>query len=267
MIKTVCCALVFLYFSAGLCETGKSVNSEDDSFEAHLANMQIDRTKYKIPEIVLGAKNAKNTLVLYSSFSCAHCRKFHLQELRPFIKKYVDTGKAKLILRYYIDDAASFEASSFVVHLSGGDDKIAYKLMETIFDQQNAWRAASDQPKFLRDLLADKMNELRPKSVEYYRRQEEECLDVSADVGKTVGARVMLGQKDADQMGILSIPCMIFNGTFDEHNSIVNASCQHRLTAEAEDIPHGYCHQGSLSAEAIWKILNGEVKKIKAAKH
>lgn len=267
MKNVFCFLLIITSFSNVICGTEPVINSDDDSFEAHLANMQIDKKKYKIPEIVLGSKNAKYTMVLYSSFSCDHCRKFHLKELRPFIKKYVDTGKVRLMLRYYIDDIASFEASAFVVHLSNSNDKIAYKLMETIFDQQNAWRTSTDQPKFLRDLLARKMQELYPKSFEYYRQQEELCLDISTETGKTVGARVMLGQKEADRMGILSIPCMIFNGTFDKYRCITNAACHNRLPEDkSENISNGYCYQGNLSAETMWKIVSGEMKKMKLGK-
>lgn len=266
-MRVVACFTMLLFFSGVTCEiknnaVRKNVEENADSFEDHISRMNIDKKKYQIPEIVLGNINAKYNVVVYSSFSCDHCQKFHLTELRNFIKTYVDTGKVKIIFRYFIDDIASFEASAFIVHLSGGDNKIAFQLMEKVFEQQNNWRVAEDQPKFLRQLLAETMHQIRPnKNVDFYLKEEERSLDVRTDLGKTIGGRVILGQKEADKMRIMSTPCLIFNGKFDEYKRITNATCVRKVNNnEPLKIGPGYCHQGILTCDTIWQFCSGIYK-------
>lgn len=271
-MRIAACFAIIVCFSDALCGTVKKIaknNSEEnskvdsDSFENHISRMQIDKKKYKIPEIVLGNSKAKYNLVIYSSFSCDHCRKFHITELHKFIKKYVDTGKVKLIFRYFIDDIASFEASVFIVHLSADDDKIAFRLMETVFEQQDNWRKAKNQPLFLRQLLAKTMQKICPKSLSYYLQQMELCLDVRTDLGKSVGGRVILGQKEADKMGVMSTPCLIFNGIFDKYNCLTNASCRSNPNKnEPLRIKAGYCHQGVLNCDTMWQFCSQNFDKI-----
>lgn len=262
-MKILAYFVMLLCFFDVKCDTSKktdraSAEKNGDSFEKHISRMQIDKKKYKIPEIILGKSDAKYNMIVYSSFSCDHCRKFHMTELRQFIKKYVDTGKVKLIFRYFIDDIASFEASAFIVHLSGDDDKIAFRLMETVFEQQDNWRASKNQPMFLRKLLAETMQKICPRSVEYYLQQEELCLDVKTDLGKNIGGRIILGQKEADKMRIMSTPCLIFNGSFDEYRCITNASCYRKIGKnEPIRIEQGYCHQGILTCETMWNFCSG----------
>lgn len=50
-------------------------------------------------DVVMGQASAPVTLIEYASLTCSHCRDFHLKTL-PNIKKYwLDSGKAKYILR------------------------------------------------------------------------------------------------------------------------------------------------------------------------
>jgi len=220
------------------CFTSKADDAE--SCEDRLMQMQIDEQQYKIPEIILGNKNAKYALIVYSSFTCDHCRQFHQKELKNFIEQYVDTGKVKLILRYYVDDGASFDASVFVIYFSKGDHKLAFYLMEKIFDQQKNWRKAKDQPMFIKKLIATEMHKIHPNvSIEEYIQQAEKILDMLQEPGKSIGASLMLSLQQTEKMRITSMPCMIFT---DKINS------QKPLTKEQH-------HEGSLSPNKIWEKL------------
>ncbi len=59
-----------------------------------------------LPDIIIGKADAPVTIVEYASMTCSHCRDFH-SETYPKIKAdYLDTGKAKLILREFPFDPA-----------------------------------------------------------------------------------------------------------------------------------------------------------------
>lgn len=48
---------------------------------------------------VLGQADAPVTIIEYASFTCSHCATFATQVLPELKKRYIDTGKAKLIFR------------------------------------------------------------------------------------------------------------------------------------------------------------------------
>ena len=48
---------------------------------------------------VLGIENAPIIIEEYASMSCGHCASFHIQTLPEIKKKYIDTGRAKLLFR------------------------------------------------------------------------------------------------------------------------------------------------------------------------
>ncbi|KAB2850088.1 MAG: DsbA family protein [Hyphomicrobiaceae bacterium] len=52
-----------------------------------------------LPDITLGDDKAKVTIVEYASLTCPHCAAFHSGTLPELKKKYIDTGKVRLILR------------------------------------------------------------------------------------------------------------------------------------------------------------------------
>lgn len=48
---------------------------------------------------VLGRADAPVTIIEYASFTCSHCATFSTQVLPELKKRYIDTGKAKLVFR------------------------------------------------------------------------------------------------------------------------------------------------------------------------
>ncbi|MEX6504861.1 DsbA family protein [Jiella sp. M17.18] len=90
-----------------------------------------------LPDVVIGKADAPVTIVEYASMTCPHCADFH-SETYPVIKKeFIDTGKAKLILREFPFDPRALAA--FMLARCTGSDQRRTAMVDVLFDQQNEW--------------------------------------------------------------------------------------------------------------------------------
>jgi protein-disulfide isomerase len=94
-----------------------------------------------LPDIVEGDPKAPVTIVEYASMTCTHCAAFH-HDVYPALKKnYIDTGKAKFILREFpLDPLAT---AAFMLAREMGDKRDA--VVDLLFTQQKNW-AFVDKP-------------------------------------------------------------------------------------------------------------------------
>ncbi len=60
---------------------------------------------------VVGSATAPNTVVMSTSFGCAHCAAFMLQTFPELKRKHLDTGVARFIFREFPLDAGSVSAT------------------------------------------------------------------------------------------------------------------------------------------------------------
>jgi protein-disulfide isomerase len=89
-----------------------------------------------LPDIVEGSPSAAITIIEYASMTCSHCAEFH-EETWPLLKaKYVDSGKAKFILREFPLDPLA--AAGFMLARCAGPDK-RDAMIDRLFAQQNNW--------------------------------------------------------------------------------------------------------------------------------
>ncbi len=65
----------------------------------------------ELPDNVMGKDDASYTIVEYSSMTCPHCARFHKDVLPEIKKKYIDTGKARYIVREFPLDNVAAAAS------------------------------------------------------------------------------------------------------------------------------------------------------------
>jgi protein-disulfide isomerase len=93
-----------------------------------------------LPDQVLGNADAPVTIVEYASMTCPHCAAFHATTLPEIKTKYIDTGKAKLILREFPFDPRA-EAAFMLSRCS--NDKY-YAMADVLFKQQSNWARAED---------------------------------------------------------------------------------------------------------------------------
>nr|WP_319399845.1 thioredoxin domain-containing protein [uncultured Carboxylicivirga sp.] len=68
-------------------------------------------------DIVLGNREAKNTVIMFFDYNCRYCRKFMNTVYPDFKKTYLDTGNTKLVLRLTCspNDSIAIQAYQTVV--------------------------------------------------------------------------------------------------------------------------------------------------------
>ena len=89
-----------------------------------------------LEDMVLGKADALVTVIEYASMTCGHCAAFHANTYPEFKKRYVDTGKARYILREFPLDPLA--AGAFMLARCAGKDRY-FPLVETLFQQQRQW--------------------------------------------------------------------------------------------------------------------------------
>ena len=90
---------------------------------------------------VLGKADAPITIVEYASLSCPHCAHFATEVLPKLREKWIDSGKAKLILRDYPLDELALRAEMLA---RCAPPERYYPLIETFFETQDKWVVAKD---------------------------------------------------------------------------------------------------------------------------
>lgn len=99
---------------------------------------------------IMGDVNAKVTIVEYASMTCPHCRSFHENILPQIKEKYVDTGKAKYILRPFPFDGDRRGEAAFMLAKCAPNNAY-YAMVDALFDTQSVWAGKGNPvPEFLR---------------------------------------------------------------------------------------------------------------------
>ena len=127
---------------------------EDDTFYGSLVKLEIPDS-YKLKEVVIGSESAPVKFIVYSSFTCNHCRKFAMEILPKFKEKYIDTGKVKVYLRNYLDDVAALEASILVRCVGEDKGETILKMYRKIFENQKDWMRSNEPREFLKKIFID----------------------------------------------------------------------------------------------------------------
>ena len=96
----------------------------------------------ELPDNVLGKPDAPFTIVEYSSMTCPHCAAFHKDVLPKLKEKYIDTGKAKYIVREFpLDNVA---AAAFMLGRCVDQAKY-FDFIDLLYANQEEW-AFKDNP-------------------------------------------------------------------------------------------------------------------------
>ena len=146
---------------------------------------------------VLGNPNAPITIVEYASMTCPHCAHFAADVLPGLKEKWIDSGKAKLVLRDFPLDEPALRAA-MIARCAPPDRYYAY--VDTFFAAQDKWVMARDY----REALA-RLVKLGGMSKDEF----DNCLKNTALENKIVQER-LVASKEFD---VNSTPTFFINGT------------------------------------------------------
>ena len=90
---------------------------------------------------VMGKADAPNIIIDYFSLTCPHCANFNAAVLPAMRKEWIDTGKAKLIMRHFPSDGIATHAS--LLAECAGPVKF-YDMVDALFRAQIDWLTAAD---------------------------------------------------------------------------------------------------------------------------
>jgi protein-disulfide isomerase len=148
-----------------------------------------------LPDVVEGQANAPVTVVEYASMTCSHCAAFATKVYPTLKSKYIDTGKAKLILREFpLDPLAT---AGFMLARCSGDKREA--MIELLFAQQKNW-AFVDKP------LDGLLNVVKQTGMT--QETFERCLKDQALYDKIN----MVRDRGAEKFGVNATPTFFING-------------------------------------------------------
>lgn len=98
-------------------------------------------TEDALADKVMGEADAPIEIIAYESMTCPHCASFHQSTWRDIKEKYIDTGKARFILRDFPFDAVGLRAAMMARCIG---DKRYYGVVEILFKSQAQWARAED---------------------------------------------------------------------------------------------------------------------------
>jgi protein-disulfide isomerase len=145
---------------------------------------------------VLGKTDAPITIIEYASLTCPHCAHFTVDVLPKLKEKWIDTGKAKLVLRDFPLDEPALRAA--MVARCAAPDKF-YPLVDTFFSQQEQWVTARDYRAALEKLA--KLGGIGDK-------QFKACSEDKKLEDQVAQSRLTAAQ----QLGVNSTPSFFING-------------------------------------------------------
>jgi len=148
---------------------------------------------------VLGDANAPITVIEYASLTCSHCAHFHTQVLPEIKKKWIDTGKVKLVYRDFPLDRVALQAAQVARCVP---TERYYAFLEVLFRQQEQWTAGRDPA-----VMIDRVKQFAALAG-LPRERANACVDDQAMQMKIVGA-AQAGERDHKVSGT---PTFIING-------------------------------------------------------
>jgi len=153
---------------------------------------------------VLGKADAPITIVEYASLSCSHCARFADAVLPKLKEKWIDTGKAKLILRDFPLDEPALRAA--MVARCAPPERF-YTVIDGFFRAQSEWAAERSKLKGVAVILGIKS------------QQFDTCLNDKALEDQVAQSRLTAAQ----QLGVNSTPTFFINGKKYEGEPTIEA--------------------------------------------
>lgn len=157
-----------------------------------------------LPEMAIGEENAPVQIIEYMSMTCPHCATFHNTTFDEIKTKYVDSGKARFIIREFPFDPRA--AAAFMLARCNPSNPQEpstpaqyFPMVSMLMKQQNAWAAAEDGRAAL--LQMSKLAGFSQESFQACLTNQQLLDDVNATM-----------KRGADEFGVNSTPTFLING-------------------------------------------------------
>jgi protein-disulfide isomerase len=145
---------------------------------------------------VLGKPDAAITIIEYASLSCPHCAHFANAVLPKLKENWIDTGKAKLILRDFPLDEPALRAEMLARCVP---PERFYPVVEMMFETQDKWVVAKEWRAALEKLV---------RLAGIGKKEFDGCLADKALEDQVTQSRLTASQ----QFGVNSTPTFFVNG-------------------------------------------------------
>lgn len=122
-------------------EDGQKLDGFKHDVAKKEATGDIVKTGELLTDHVMGNPNAPVTVIEYASLTCSHCAHFHKDILPEVVKKYVSTGKIKIIFRDFPLNALALKAAQLSQCMP--EDRY-FPFVKTVFENLDAWSSAAD---------------------------------------------------------------------------------------------------------------------------
>jgi len=182
-----------------------------------------------LPDQFIGQPNAPVTIIEYASMTCPHCATFHTQTFPQLKAAYLDTGKARFVLREFPLDPAAAAAFMLARCAAGDETRLGsptgpagsaeryYAVVDALFAQQRTWASAQNVEQSLFDVA---------RQAGFSRESFQACLTNQ----KLYEAVTQQGERAAKQFEVRSTPTFFVNGklqrgalTFAEFSKLIDA--------------------------------------------
>ncbi|MEO1609386.1 MAG: thioredoxin domain-containing protein [Pseudomonadota bacterium] len=159
----------------------------------------------ELSELSLGNKDAKVTIVEYMSMSCPACAIFHKTTLPELKKKYINTGKVRVVMREFpLNNLAA--AGAMLARCAGEDEKDedgkseakSIAMIDVLFEKQKDWVSGN---------ALDELFKIA-KQAGFTQDRFEECLQDDDLLGKLSRRR----DKADQEFGVSATPYFFING-------------------------------------------------------
>ncbi|MCJ9673614.1 MULTISPECIES: DsbA family protein [unclassified Neorhizobium] len=159
-----------------------------------------------LPEMALGDEKAKVTIIEYMSMTCPHCANFHNKTFDTIKTKYIDSGKARFIIREFPFDPVATAAFMLARCSPQNAAELStpaqyFPMVSMLFKQQRGWASPADGN--VRNALLQTV-----KLAGYSQQTFEACL-TNQKLLDEVNAVV---KRAADEFGVNSTPTFLING-------------------------------------------------------
>lgn len=165
--------------------------------EPEPAPQAVAKESSPLTERVMGKANAPVTIIEYASITCPHCANFHTGSLPDIKKKYVDTGKVKVIYR---DLPTSGLATQAAMLTRCAPENVYFDYLGAVFKTQGEWLVSQTPLPQIKTL---------GKQLGLTDEAAEECL-TNQELLKVITARV---QEASSKYKLSSTPSFIIMKT------------------------------------------------------